>query len=119
MSHRLKLNAVHFSKSLEDEKSLMQTSQDVLESEFVAAVADGRKPRVYKVLERPPVDGVQQGTGDDVHEPRYCDHGAYSVYLDLHDYPLLPVGILPVVEFAVWLDLTLSTRTCHLTLATD
>lgn len=31
MSHRLKLNAVHFSNSLEEEKIMLQTSQDVLE----------------------------------------------------------------------------------------
>jgi hypothetical protein len=32
MSHRLKLNAVHFATSLEGEKTLLQSSQDVLES---------------------------------------------------------------------------------------
>lgn len=33
MSHRLKLNAIHFSNSLEEEKAMLETSQDVLESE--------------------------------------------------------------------------------------
>lgn len=33
MSHQLKLNAIHFSNSLEEEKALLQSSQDVLESE--------------------------------------------------------------------------------------
>jgi len=34
MSHRLKLNAVHFANSLEDEKSLLDTSTEVLESKL-------------------------------------------------------------------------------------
>jgi len=34
MSHRLKLNAVHFANSLEDEKSLLDDSTDVLESKL-------------------------------------------------------------------------------------
>lgn len=34
MSHRLKLNAVHFANSLEDEKSLVDSSTDVLESKL-------------------------------------------------------------------------------------
>lgn len=33
MSHQLKLNAMHFSKSLEEEKSILESSQGVLESE--------------------------------------------------------------------------------------
>lgn len=32
MSHRLKLNAIHFSNSLEAEKSLLDSSQQTLES---------------------------------------------------------------------------------------
>jgi len=34
MSHRLKLNAVHFANSLEDEKSLLDTSTEVLDSKL-------------------------------------------------------------------------------------
>lgn len=34
MSHRLKLNAVHFANSLDDEKSLLDTSTEVLESKL-------------------------------------------------------------------------------------
>jgi hypothetical protein len=34
MSHQLKLNAVHFSNSLEAEKALLDNSQSTLESEF-------------------------------------------------------------------------------------
>lgn len=33
MSHRLKLNAVHFSNSLEAEKALLESSQQTLEGE--------------------------------------------------------------------------------------
>ena len=32
MSHRLKLNAIHFASSLEEEKALLEASQDTLES---------------------------------------------------------------------------------------
>jgi len=34
MSHQLKLNALHFSKSLEDEKAIIESSQGVLESAY-------------------------------------------------------------------------------------
>lgn len=34
MSHQLKLNALQFSSSLENEKNLLQNSQDVLEREL-------------------------------------------------------------------------------------
>ncbi|KAK1924044.1 hypothetical protein DB88DRAFT_488940 [Papiliotrema laurentii] len=36
MSHRLKLNAVHFSNSLEAEKALLETSQETLENNLTA-----------------------------------------------------------------------------------
>lgn len=36
MSHRLKLNAIHFSNSLEEEKGMMQRSEDTLESNLAA-----------------------------------------------------------------------------------
>ncbi|WRT66593.1 uncharacterized protein IL334_003552 [Kwoniella shivajii] len=36
MSHRLKLNAVHFANSLENEKSLLEDSQNVLENNLTA-----------------------------------------------------------------------------------
>ena len=32
MSHRLKLNAIHFASSLNDEKDLLESSQNTLES---------------------------------------------------------------------------------------
>jgi hypothetical protein len=37
MSHRLKLNAVHFANSLEDEKSLLDTSTQVLDSKLLVS----------------------------------------------------------------------------------
>lgn len=40
MSHRLKLNAVHFANSLESEKSLLDTSTDVLESKPSPTVSE-------------------------------------------------------------------------------
>ncbi|ORY26172.1 hypothetical protein BCR39DRAFT_498529 [Naematelia encephala] len=36
MSHRLKLNAIHFASSLEEEKSLLEISQDVLEKNLAS-----------------------------------------------------------------------------------
>ncbi|BEI82969.1 hypothetical protein CcaverHIS002_0308370 [Cutaneotrichosporon cavernicola] len=36
MSHRLKLNAIHFSNSLEEEKGMLQHSEDTLESNLTA-----------------------------------------------------------------------------------
>lgn len=41
MSHRLKLNAVHFANSLESEKSLLDSSTDVLESKSDITVYEG------------------------------------------------------------------------------
>ena len=55
MSHRLKLNAVHFANSLEDEKSLLDTSTEVLESKLVGPLqwtqADIHQ-RIWLELER-------------------------------------------------------------------
>lgn len=38
MSHQLKLNAVHFSKSLEDEKGILEQSTEVLSRESTSAI---------------------------------------------------------------------------------
>jgi hypothetical protein len=40
MSLQLKLNALHFSTSLENEKGLLETSQEVLESGYI--ISDDR-----------------------------------------------------------------------------
>ncbi|KAH8090545.1 hypothetical protein HD553DRAFT_302709 [Filobasidium floriforme] len=43
MSHQLKLNAMHFSKSLEEEKSILESSQGVLENNLVKTQASKSK----------------------------------------------------------------------------
>jgi hypothetical protein len=58
MSHRLKLNAVHFANSLEDEKSLLDTSTEVLESKLLQTtfrglkLTDCRKSSWYEGIEK-------------------------------------------------------------------
>lgn len=44
MSHRLKLNAIHFASSLEGEKALLESSQDALESASTVHLADQSGP---------------------------------------------------------------------------
>jgi hypothetical protein len=44
MSHRLKLNAIHFASSLEGEKALLESSQDALESAWTDHLVDMSEP---------------------------------------------------------------------------
>jgi hypothetical protein len=49
MSHRLKLNAVHFANSLEDEKSLLDTSTEILESKLKLSLGENLANRWQRI----------------------------------------------------------------------
>lgn len=87
MSHQLKLNALQFSQSLENEKELMKNSQDVLEREldgFGVRANDCRKSRRYAEVEREFGSRLAQGTQHDVHAAWDHGHGPDAVHVDLH-----------------------------------
>lgn len=95
MSHRLKLNAVHFANSLEDEKSLLDTSTEVLESKSASlsnALQDQadqiREPSRYTVVQEELIERLEQRKGHDLHDPRCRAAGHDHLRLDLHAHPL-------------------------------
>ena len=93
MSHRLKLNAVHFANSLEDEKSLLDTSTEVLGSKLDISyhwyLADnGRESSWNEGLEEASLDRIEQGKRYDVHDPRNRSASHDHFRLDIYAYTI-------------------------------
>ena len=90
MSHQLKLNALQFSSSLENEKSLLQNSQDVLERELPGGphhIADSyRKPGWHTQVQGQPRSGIAQGTQHNVHAAWHHGHCVHHLCVDIHAY---------------------------------
>ena len=67
MSYRLKLNALHFASSLNDEKDMLENSQLTLESEFGKYTSSSlpessdRESGLHEDVEKEPGSGVQEG----------------------------------------------------------
>ena len=94
MSHRLKLNAIHFASSLENEKALLDTSTDTLGSELHRLVLlTSRKPRYDPHVEERSLSSLAKGERDDMSDAGgggvcYCsvrlDIPAYTVHMNCH-----------------------------------
>ena len=135
MSHRLKLNAVHFSNSLEAEKALLETSQETLESECRSAVisstrgiggavnrkgmeTNDRQPDSYAVVKEEPLGCIEEGQGHDLYDagsghPR-PHHLCLDIYADTFHVKLLlctaavsTLSVMPHAWVYMWLSIHL------------
>jgi hypothetical protein len=99
MSHRLKLNAVHFSNSLEAEKALLETSQETLESEYTSHVSTylvlAYVGRLYRsqldqdaFLEETLVERIEQEPRHDMSDPRHRSTRVDHIRLDVYAHQI-------------------------------
>lgn len=93
MSHRLKLNALHFANSLEDEKAMLDTSTEVLESKssawkLIASTLTFRESLHNSLVQEEFVGGIKQREGHDVHDIGDHSASAHHLRLDLYAYTL-------------------------------
>jgi len=93
MSHQLKLNAVHFSNSLEAEKALLESSQSTLESRSPSAsllcfsmtiIADHRQPHGNQVVQEGFGCRLPEKQGNDVYDTRHSHSRSDHLRLDIY-----------------------------------
>jgi hypothetical protein len=91
MSHRLKLNALHFAQSLEEEKKLLEGSEGLLESKSDLRRADIRQSRKDYHFEKDPLDRQPQKSRNNLSHSWGLRRGHGRLVLDLssHSYDLM------------------------------